>query len=70
MHGSAILPPRIATRVVSGWSPSRHRFCCCSYRSATGTIEYVATDDAGNTSTSTRTVIVESPATAEPAPTL
>jgi hypothetical protein len=36
---------------------------------ATDTIDYVATDGAGNTATSTRTVIVESPATAEPAPT-
>jgi hypothetical protein len=36
---------------------------------ATDTIDYVATDNAGNTSTSTRTVIIESPATAEPAPT-
>ena len=35
----------------------------------TDTIDYVATDSAGNTATSTRTVIVESPATAEPAPT-
>jgi hypothetical protein len=35
---------------------------------ATNTIDYVATDAAGNTSTSTRTVIVESSATAEPAP--
>lgn len=35
---------------------------------ATDTIDYVATDNAGNTSTSTRTVIIESPA-AEPAPT-
>jgi hypothetical protein len=32
-------------------------------------IDYVAIDQAGNTSTSTRTVIVESPATTEPAPT-
>jgi hypothetical protein len=31
--------------------------------------DYVAIDQAGNTSTSTRTVIVESPATTEPAPT-
>jgi hypothetical protein len=30
---------------------------------ATDTIDYVATDQAGNTGTSTRTVIVESPAT-------
>jgi len=36
---------------------------------ATDTIDYVATDQAGNTATSTRTVIVESPAAAEPAPT-
>jgi hypothetical protein len=36
---------------------------------ATDTIDYVATDSAGNTATSTRTVIVESPAAAEPAPT-
>jgi hypothetical protein len=36
---------------------------------ATDTIDYVAADNAGNTATSTRTVIVESPATAEPAPT-
>jgi hypothetical protein len=36
---------------------------------ATDTIDYVATDQAGNTSTSTRAVIVESPAAAEPAPT-
>ena len=35
---------------------------------ATDTINYVATDMAGNTATTTRTVIVESPATAEPAP--
>jgi hypothetical protein len=34
----------------------------------TDTIDYVAADAAGNTATSTRTVIVESPATAEPAP--
>jgi hypothetical protein len=36
---------------------------------ATDTIDYVATNQAGNTATSTRAVIVESPATAEPAPT-
>jgi len=36
---------------------------------ATDTIDYVATDTAGNTATSTRTVVIESPATAEPAPT-
>jgi hypothetical protein len=36
---------------------------------ATDTIDYVATDNAGNTATSTREVIVESPAAAEPAPT-
>ena len=36
---------------------------------ATDNIDYVATDNSGNTATSTRTVIVESPATAEPAPT-
>ena len=36
---------------------------------ATDTIDYVATDTAGNTATSTRTVIVESPATREPTPT-
>jgi hypothetical protein len=36
---------------------------------ATDTIDYVATDGAGNTATSTRTVVIESPATAEPAPT-
>ena len=38
---------------------------------ATDTIDYVATDTAGNTATTTttRTVIVESPAAAEPAPT-
>lgn len=29
---------------------------------ATDTIDYVATDNAGNTSTSTRTVIIETPA--------
>ena len=37
---------------------------------ATDTIDYVATDTAGNTATSTRTVVIESPAAAEPAPTL
>jgi hypothetical protein len=40
-----------------------------SSAAATDTIDYAATDNAGNTATSTRTVIVESPATAEPAPT-
>ena len=35
---------------------------------ATDTIDYVATDNAGNTATSTRTVIVVAPATPEPAP--
>ena len=35
---------------------------------ATDTIEYVATDAAGNTATSTRTVIIVVPATPEPAP--
>ena len=35
---------------------------------ATDTIEYVATDNAGNTARSTRTVIVVAPATHEPAP--
>jgi len=35
---------------------------------ATDTIEYVATDNAGNTARSTRTVIIVAPATPEPAP--
>jgi hypothetical protein len=38
------------------------------YHCATGTIDYVAADQAGNTSTSTRTVIVVAPAIPEPAP--
>jgi hypothetical protein len=33
---------------------------------ATDTIDYVATDTAGNTATSTRTVVVEAPAPAVP----
>ena len=40
-----------------------------SVTAATDTIDYAATDNAGNIATSTRTVIVESPTTAEPAPT-
>jgi hypothetical protein len=36
---------------------------------ATDTVDYVAADGAGNTATSTRTVVIESPAAAEPAPT-
>jgi hypothetical protein len=36
---------------------------------STNNFDYVASDTAGKTSTSTRTVIVESPAAAEPAPT-
>ena len=35
---------------------------------ATDTIDYVATDNAGNTARSTPTVIVVAPATPEPAP--
>jgi hypothetical protein len=35
---------------------------------ATGTINYVATDNAGSISTSTRTVIVVAPAILEPTP--
>jgi hypothetical protein len=35
---------------------------------ATDTIDYVATDTAGNTATSTRTVVIESLATREPTP--